>query len=919
MKISNDMPIEVLDLSTRLFNVLKRNNINSVGEFMELSEDDVRGFSNAGAKTVDELRSVQASISFNGLETSELSAEVEVISMHPSVLNVLDERSSSEEYAEFLFADDDGLLNEDLSVTVMDISNSKHGTLMRSGYSSLRQLTLEQESKFHAIKSLGSTYDTVLNELAKRLIIYYPVNQTFETAKEVANLLASEYSLSEDRLGLLKNALRARIYEYENQISYESYDDLLANRGLLTFLYRDELVRRLVEEYILGMIGDSTVDYFDIRKMVPHSIISSCRLDDILFEMKTKNLIEESEEGYQKFLPYLVDWIRTGLTKDKEKDVVRKRISGMTLEEIGEEYGITRERIRQIEAKAKKRFVHYKEERYVYWFNNYSFTKKQFCNVFNLLPASYDSVKYLAGSAETKQKPVVDALNDDKLTPAMSKRFRRVLSDMYFLFEDEYVVIKESPLLEAILRKNHSDSSVRISDLIHEYNSVVSENNLDLNLIGEDEDRRIESKVMHFRNSIKREKHSFRYYEYDNYDFEEFFKSIDFSTFMNTEISTQKIMNMYPELMEQYDIKASYELHFIIQKYTDLANKYNIEKQTAPYIIVGTASRELQVRRFIYKVAPISIEDFGKAYEAEYGIEAPTVLGTYYIYYNDYVKDGRVIDVTQEPMRDDELFMMKSALIEDFYFLEDVEKKYRELFPDGNTEKINHYNLKKLGFKVNSTYAFRNTFNNVDDCFCSMFMKHDGIAGDVFDRRFVNVQQYYTSRDKMRRNYDLLEIRDGEYITFEKFQEVHPDVTKKELKDYAKKAIEFASSDIFTVYSLRKAGFVHKLDELREPEIFYAGLIGVDRSVYNSRTSGDVYFSKTNSSINKPAFVRNALLEMNQRSVDIIKLMDYMMEEYGVYIARKDIPRFVKEKGYYYLPDTEKIYLTEEEYLKDIV
>ena len=44
--------------------------------------------------------------------------------------------------------------------------------------------------------------------------------------------------------------------------------------------------------------------------------------------------------------------------KNNHYDIVIKKLSGMTLEQIGQEYGLTRERIRQIEAKALRKLRH---------------------------------------------------------------------------------------------------------------------------------------------------------------------------------------------------------------------------------------------------------------------------------------------------------------------------------------------------------------------------------------------------------------------------------------------------------------------------------------------------------------------------------------------------------------------------------
>ena len=50
-----DMPIEELELSVRSYNCLKRANINTIGELMLKSEDDMIKVRNLGKKSLDEV------------------------------------------------------------------------------------------------------------------------------------------------------------------------------------------------------------------------------------------------------------------------------------------------------------------------------------------------------------------------------------------------------------------------------------------------------------------------------------------------------------------------------------------------------------------------------------------------------------------------------------------------------------------------------------------------------------------------------------------------------------------------------------------------------------------------------------------------------------------------------------------------
>ena len=56
-----DMPIEVLDLSSRTYNCLKRSQITTVGQLLQMSEDELLGLRNFGQKSLQELHDKLAS------------------------------------------------------------------------------------------------------------------------------------------------------------------------------------------------------------------------------------------------------------------------------------------------------------------------------------------------------------------------------------------------------------------------------------------------------------------------------------------------------------------------------------------------------------------------------------------------------------------------------------------------------------------------------------------------------------------------------------------------------------------------------------------------------------------------------------------------------------------------------------------
>lgn len=81
----------------------------------------------------------------------------------------------------------------------------------------------------------------------------------------------------------------------------------------------------------------------------------------------------EPEEGWDKWIEeqdkkdQARDFqIVNGLT-DRAKDIAEKFLSGKSFEEIAQEYNVTRERIRQIVGKARRKFIKVQFEKFTEW------------------------------------------------------------------------------------------------------------------------------------------------------------------------------------------------------------------------------------------------------------------------------------------------------------------------------------------------------------------------------------------------------------------------------------------------------------------------------------------------------------------------------------------------------------------------
>lgn len=115
------------------------------------------------------------------------------------------------------------------------------------------------------------------------------------------------------------------------------------------------------------------------------------------------------------------DLLEDGVLSEKATAVLKMRLQGATLEEIGRHYGHTRERIRQIISKAmvcltNKGHMYFEEDKYSYFFKTYAFDKDWFITQIEKQERvwHYLSVRYEQGNKELSK-----ALDDLTLSPEL--------------------------------------------------------------------------------------------------------------------------------------------------------------------------------------------------------------------------------------------------------------------------------------------------------------------------------------------------------------------------------------------------------------------------------------------------------------------------------------------------------------------
>ena len=173
----------------------------------------------------------------------------------------------------------------------------------------------------------------------RRPLMYYPVHKkdpffsAYPTLKECGYINEPELFEKEDAIQLLSNRL---------SFTKEQTEDVLA--AATPFESFEELYSMFCEN-IDVFEKDESEDEMEIQ--MPRELITENDLDDQVAATMLKDQLDEVLNPLTDRERKVLD-LRYGLTDGEEK----------TLEEVGQEFNVTRERVRQIEAKALRKLRH---------------------------------------------------------------------------------------------------------------------------------------------------------------------------------------------------------------------------------------------------------------------------------------------------------------------------------------------------------------------------------------------------------------------------------------------------------------------------------------------------------------------------------------------------------------------------------
>ena len=626
--MKKDTSIQILHLSKRSYNVLKKFKINTIQDLLTTSIEDIKGFRGLGDKSIQEILSKIEYLKENNLEDIVICDEnIKYLTKDKYFINKFGEKYKdidienlgiSEKsikflkslniiyYSDFLIKIEKEIveateeiiqddikeirknanikaiidIKKDIHIDYLELSIRAKNCLRNANIEYYSQLFSKTEEELLKIKNMGIGTLKELQRLKFLMFFYYGL-----PIIEAKNEELKKETLSENSLRFLIKVAKILDCNTEKLISNISkyYFSLFKNskfiseneyisENIMSILWEDNYGKEKWLKYIIkeiskknyGMTEDMLWENIDI--LLKNKKIYKKTIE-YLFELNMiKNLYDDRLiVNYRSIKEEIYNYF-----KESEVKIILERISGKTLEEIGASLNLTRERVRQIESRGLKSLYleKFKEDFFRDIFLKYDVNRESFLYILKEEETyNYLNLRYRDELNKVKnlRRPIEKILEDEDIPVVIRRNFEKFIYKKYITYGKERILFGRASFTDYLI-KHFANEDISYDEFKEIYDMFLK----DLGYENEESlkvlDRGYENRIRNNMNILWKPGRKFRYFNILEYDFTELLETLNLNQYENEEYSSLKFFKMYPNLMELYDIHDEYELHNLLKK-----------------------------------------------------------------------------------------------------------------------------------------------------------------------------------------------------------------------------------------------------------------------------------------------------------------------------------------------------------------
>ena len=728
-------------------------------------------------------------------------------------------------------------------------------------------------------------------------------NRLFETVDwEKEGLLDSSKKLkkkiSEYYKILGKTEKQLEVLKWRN-FAYFLNNTFVNNSEIETLGLDNQILQILIADGFLQLDKNGEYTMLAIDSLsFPEVLINTFNLNKNFYDLNKTNSQDESQDDKQIDIESvtLEDFLKSDF---KNKDYLILRIKGKTLQEIGDVFGVTRERVRQVLKKIVREMPHINEiERYRDFFTNYRISKDLFINVIYSDGRVYELLSLL-------YKKGTKSLESDILEGKFDENAKQSLLDSsgtYLLKNNRKQLSREYIIIDILQRNRNLQKYFSLDDIFYLYTEEIG-NNEKLKIKST---KSLSALLDRYSNIIFSFREGYRFHGVD-YNPEIKQKLVEvFDSISDGAYDMNWIYKKNPVLMKELDILNGYELHFFCKKYKILSNAVTLGRN--PGFVKGKLTKREYILLELKKFNGSSLDEFIDYMISHYGFNSDTLTAYVLSEFTNHIQN-RVVYFEQN-----QYYTQASALKENLR--DEIYEKnefYSIVKRNLNLTEVNSKLILNLGFVEKGGIVVKQKYRSAMEAFTTYILSHK--IFHVEDKPIFKTNEYYSSIQRLESELKILKISETSYINVEHLENRGFD--KKKLLQFISRVVDFTSDgEYFSIISLINNGFS---DSLLEDGF---ELISLDRLISTSDEVKAVSVgfpniycrSKTKKNLNE--FLIDELLKCE--SANLEDFTDDINSKYGLNLDEYSVRMKLVEEGAYYSDRLNKAYILKEEYLDEV-
>lgn len=685
--------------------------------------------------------------------------------------------------------------------------------------------------------------------------------------------------------------------------------ELLAMTDFVDFLVSALQIEPLILSTVVDIVDRECwgMTLEDLAKKSPRALQGTCAWSRAINEFRHLGpayvVVEKKADGTEvcRLARDSIFELIENIVDAKHREMLKRRLDGDTLDEIGRTYGVSRERIRQIVQLEFSHMPPCRQDRYVKVFSTYDFKNEEFCQVFQETPEVYNYLDFRYGRGEL---PLRDFLADDSISVEVRKRAEEIVYRNYVIMPDGVRIECIRPKVVIWALRHYAVEECTYEDFLEQYSKLLDELGLGTNeALVIKHSQRYENNISSFSCVLWKTGRLLRYYNYGAYDFTELLTSLNLEQYHDVEYSTERFFLDNTDLMARYDIRDKNELHNLLRKIYEAQGNTYIRFRRMPTVEFGQVDRDLQVYRMLEQLAPVSADDFASFYNAEYGFDIQAIKANYLFGISKYLHDG-LYQLDQESLPPEQLAVLKRLLKADCYDIDEVRKIYLKAFPKGQAEDINTLVLRELGFKVYISYIIRNSYQSITDYFKKLT---DCETIDITSVQEKILLGNIAELRNLRASYRLIQYAEKCYAGPRYL--LPRGLTAEYIEGWINNVADsLEEGEVFTVASLRRSGRLHPFDNVEFGDMFYVSILKETPKFGHAGIGGDCFFRYGGGPRFSMSDAVRYVVEAHN-GIALNELSDLIESSYLIKIDKYRLAVLAKSAGLYVSRLTKQVYM----------